>query len=152
MVKIIHSWLNIVHSVGSHLAYTACNTMHGDQWLSSWIAVLPGLPLMAPLKKQVHDQAVNYDSHLMNVGGGKWWHICPSPTRIIVCNNVLYVIWEITHQSNGHTNIHSIFAMIFQGTRAPSTTKQLQLSCKTRCVLEMQLDLGVILWVSFSGQ
>lgn len=105
----------------------------------------------APSEKQVHDQAVNYNSHLMNGGGGKRWHICPSPTRIIVCDNVSYVLWEIT-QSNGHTNIYSIFAMIFQGTRAPSTTKQLQISCKTRCVLEMQLELGVILWVSFAGQ
>ncbi len=151
MVKIIRSCLNIVHSVRSHnYCIYSCNTMHGDRWLSSWMN-FARTTTDAPSEKQVHDQAVNYDSHLMNVGGGKRWHFCPSPNRIIVCANVSYVLWEIT-QSDGHTNIHSIFSMIFQGTRAPSTTKQLQISCKTRCVLEMQLELGVILWVSFAGQ
>lgn len=42
--------------------------------------------------------------------------------------------------------------MIFQGTRVPSTTKHLLLYCKTCCVLEMELDPGIIRWVSFSGQ
>lgn len=44
---------------------------------------------------------VQWDS--MNAGGGKWWHICPSQTRIVVCDNVLYILWKIIHENNGRT-------------------------------------------------
>lgn len=34
---------------------------------------------------------------------------------------------------------------MLRGVRLPATAKQLLLSCKTRCALKFQLDLGVII-------
>lgn len=71
-------------------------------------------------------------------------HLKPEALSVIMFSNVLC---EIIYQSNAHTNIYSIFAKMFQGIRATSTARQLLLSCKARCALEMQSDLGIILIV-----